>query len=194
MYLIKARSLSLNWQKIQSCQLQALQCWTSETKLNQMKLNATTHWIWETLQTRCQVLLHPRATNLKIEMHLSWGHLPMDGILHRKTWSLIPDMSMQEKTCSIASSSRMEVVSSRLTPSHKTKVSKFPQEIQSKRIELEVRTSRGIKLDRQVVLNIWDFHPSQLYLNMHFTALIKAPLESLEIASTLLEAFTHNKS
>ena len=145
------------------------------------------------LQMRCQVLLHPRATNLRIEMHLSWGHLPMDGISHRKTWSLIPDMSMQEKTCSIASSNKMEVVSI-LTRSHKLKVSNNPQEILSNKIELEVRTSRGTKLDRQVVLNIWDFHLNQCILSTHFTAFIKAPLEFLEIASIQWEASTHNKS
>ena len=87
----------------------------------------------------------------------------------------------------------MEVVSI-LTPSHKLKVSKCPQEIQSNKIELEVRTSRGIKLDRQVVLNIWDFHLNQCTLNTLFTAFIKAPLEFLEIASTQWEASTHNKS
>ena len=193
MYLIKGRSRSLSWQKIQSCQLQVLQCWTSETKQNQMKLNATSHWILEMLQMPCQVLLHPRATNLRIKLHLSWGHLPMDGISLLKIWSLIPDISMQDKTSSIASSSRMEVVSI-LTPSHKLKVSKGPQEIQSNKIELEVRTSRGIKLDRQVVLNIWDFHLNQCTLNTLFTAFIKAPLEFLEIASIQWEASTHNKS
>ena len=71
MYLIKGRSPSRSWQKIQSCQLQVLQWWTSETKQNKMKLNVTIHWIWEMLQMRYQVLLHPRATNLRIRMHLS---------------------------------------------------------------------------------------------------------------------------